>query len=41
TVVVVYSLGAMVDSGSIPDLLLLDPRSVPAEGYCDRIAISI
>ncbi|GJW61706.1 hypothetical protein Tco_0111041 [Tanacetum coccineum] len=29
---VVVSLGALVEAGSFPDLLLLDPRSVPAEG---------
>ncbi|GJR96755.1 hypothetical protein Tco_0268929 [Tanacetum coccineum] len=31
-VLVVVSLGALVEAGSFPDLLLLDPRSVPAEG---------
>ncbi|GJT77399.1 hypothetical protein Tco_1044124 [Tanacetum coccineum] len=30
-VLVVVSLGALVEAGSFPDLLLLDPRSVPAE----------
>ncbi|GKG54558.1 hypothetical protein Tco_0560213, partial [Tanacetum coccineum] len=29
---VVVLLGALVEAGSFPDLLLLDPRSVPAEG---------
>ncbi|GKA71153.1 hypothetical protein Tco_0777292 [Tanacetum coccineum] len=31
-VLVVVSLGALVEAGSFPDRLLLDPRSVPAEG---------
>ncbi|GKB88529.1 hypothetical protein Tco_0960801 [Tanacetum coccineum] len=31
--VVVVSLGALVEAGSFPDLLLLDPRSIPADVF--------